>query len=89
MASQIESTKRVTKSVKAQQRKVQDDDDIQYCEFCGVPLKELFGTNTLSRRKYCSAKCRNTATSRLSRARLGIPPPKRAVSKLSNPLYFN
>ncbi len=86
MASQIVSTKRVTK--KAQQKDA-DDEDIQYCQFCGVPLNQIFGENMLSRRKYCSAKCRNTATSRLSRARLGIPPPKRAISRLSDPLYFN
>jgi len=65
-------------------------EDIQYCEFCGVPLKDVFGTTpTILRRKYCSSRCRSLAISRLSRARLGVPPPKRTISRLSDPLYFN
>lgn len=65
------------------------EDDLRYCEFCGKPLNGLFSEAALLRRKYCSEKCRSIATNRLASARLGIPPARRAVSKLSNPLYFN
>jgi endogenous inhibitor of DNA gyrase (YacG/DUF329 family) len=66
-----------------------DDDHLRYCEFCGKVMNDLFSPPVLLRRKYCSERCRSIATNRLASARLGIPPARRAVSKLSNPLYFN
>jgi endogenous inhibitor of DNA gyrase (YacG/DUF329 family) len=66
-----------------------DDDDVRYCEFCGKVMNDLFSPPMLLRRKYCSERCRSIATNRLASARLGIPPARRSVSKLSNPLYFN
>jgi endogenous inhibitor of DNA gyrase (YacG/DUF329 family) len=66
-----------------------DDDNVRYCEFCGKVMNDLFSPHMLLRRKYCSERCRSIATNRLASARLGIPPARRSVSKLSNPLYFN
>ncbi|HXQ92677.1 MAG TPA: hypothetical protein VN739_06695 [Nitrososphaerales archaeon] len=59
----------------------------QYCEFCGMPMDNMEGLVT--RRKYCSERCSGTAARRRTSARLGIPPPRSRVSKLSDPLYFN
>jgi endogenous inhibitor of DNA gyrase (YacG/DUF329 family) len=68
---------------------VKDEDKVQYCEFCGTPMTDMFPTGVSMRRKYCSDRCRSIATSRRTSARLGIPPARRSVSRLSNPLYFN
>jgi endogenous inhibitor of DNA gyrase (YacG/DUF329 family) len=81
--------KSVTTITTANTTKKPDDDDTRYCEFCGKNLNDLFSPHVLLRRKYCSERCRSIATNRLASARLGIPPARRAVSKLSNPLYFN
>ena len=89
MTAQVELSKQTTKNDSNSKTGKNNEDDVQYCEFCGVSLEQVFGTKVVLRRKYCSTKCRNIATSRLARARLGVPPPKRSVSKLSNPLYFN
>lgn len=85
-------TKRKAQQQQQQVVQMQEDDDddkTQYCEFCGASLTDLFPAGISIRRKYCSARCRSVATSRRTSARLGIPPTRRAVSRLSNPLYFN
>lgn len=64
-------------------------EEIRYCEFCGTPLDQVLPVGISLRRKYCSEKCRSVATSRRASARLGIPPARRHVSRLSSPLYFN
>ncbi|MDH2900554.1 MAG: hypothetical protein PXY39_06240 [archaeon] len=89
MASQEQSNKPTKAAGRNAATKKEDADDVRYCEFCGKNLSELFSPQILVRRKYCSERCRSIATNRLASARLGIPPARRAVSKLSNPLYFN
>jgi hypothetical protein len=89
MASLVQSDKGSKTGRNTKKQAEEEDKDIRYCEFCGKILNDLFSPQILARRKYCSERCRSIATSRLASARLGIPPARRAVSKLSNPLYFN
>jgi len=83
--------KKMAKKAAAHQEAVEqgEEEKVQYCEFCGAPLSDLFPVGISMRRKYCSPRCRSIATSRRTSARLGIPPTRRSVSRLSNPLYFN
>jgi hypothetical protein len=81
-----------------QKRKTSEEKERQVCDFCGTPFSTIVSTmpdGQLARMlrrgrkntKYCSEKCRDTATRRRSSARLGIR--ARAVSKFSSPLYFS
>ncbi|HXQ93372.1 MAG TPA: hypothetical protein VN739_10240 [Nitrososphaerales archaeon] len=69
------------------QRKTKQEVVQQYCEFCGAQMDNIAGL--VGRRKYCSERCSGTAARRRTSARLGIPPPRSRISRLSNPLYFN
>jgi predicted amidophosphoribosyltransferase len=69
---------------KEKEKENEKENEKGFCEFCGAEF-----TKTRSWRKYCSEHCAELAVKRRTSARLGIPPARRNVSPLSNPLYFN